>query len=79
VYLILTKVYYGGCDRSAEDAYSWMAPDPTFAFVGDLRCSTLDSVYFWGVVGVGYDNFAIQYSEFFPIILSRAYPALDNL
>jgi hypothetical protein len=32
----------GGCDQSAEDAYSSMAPDPTFTFVGGLCCSTLD-------------------------------------
>jgi hypothetical protein len=25
---------HSGCDRSAEDAYSSVAPDPTFAFVG---------------------------------------------
>jgi hypothetical protein len=33
VYLILTRAD-GGCDRSVEDAYSSMAPDPTFAFFG---------------------------------------------
>jgi hypothetical protein len=33
VYLILTRGH-GRCDRSAEDAYSSLAPDPTFAFVG---------------------------------------------
>jgi hypothetical protein len=41
VYLISTKVH-GGCDRSAEDAYSSMAPDLTFAFVGGPCCLTLD-------------------------------------
>jgi hypothetical protein len=44
VYLILTKVQ-GGCDRSAEDAYSSMAPDPTFAFVGGPCCLTHDFVF----------------------------------
>ena len=42
---------HGGCDRSAEDAYSSMAPDLTFAFVGGPCCLTLDFVYlfffFW--------------------------------
>jgi hypothetical protein len=39
---------HGGCDRSAEDAYSSTAPDPTFAFVGDPCCPTLDFVIaFW--------------------------------
>jgi hypothetical protein len=36
------------CDRSAEDAYSSVAPDPTFAFVGGPCCSILDFVIaFW--------------------------------
>jgi hypothetical protein len=39
---------HGGCDRSAEDAYSFATPDPTFAFVGGLFCRTLDFVIaFW--------------------------------
>jgi hypothetical protein len=39
---------HGGCDRSAEDAYSSVAPDPTFAFVGGPCCPTLDFVIaFW--------------------------------
>jgi hypothetical protein len=38
----------GGCDQSAEDAYSSMAPDPTFAFVEGPCCPTLDFVIaFW--------------------------------
>jgi hypothetical protein len=44
VHLISTKAH-GGCDRSAEDAYSSMAPDPNFAFVGGLCCLTLDFVF----------------------------------
>ena len=37
---------HGGCDRSVEDAYSSMAPDPAFAF--GPCCPTLDFVYmFW--------------------------------
>jgi hypothetical protein len=37
-----------GCNRSAEDAYSSAAPDPTFAFFGGLCCPTLDFVIaFW--------------------------------
>jgi hypothetical protein len=35
---------HGGCDRSAEDAYSFAAPDPTFAFVKGPCCPTLDFV-----------------------------------
>jgi hypothetical protein len=35
---------HGGCDRSAEDAYSSQAPDPTFAFVGGPCWPTLDFV-----------------------------------
>jgi hypothetical protein len=39
---------HGGCDRSAEDAYSFAAPDPTFAFVEGPCCPTLDFVIaFW--------------------------------
>jgi hypothetical protein len=39
---------HGGCDRSAEDAHSSAAPDPTFAFVGGPCCPTLDFVIaFW--------------------------------
>jgi hypothetical protein len=39
---------HGGCDRSAEDAYSSAAPDPTFAIVGGPCCRTLDFVIaFW--------------------------------
>jgi hypothetical protein len=35
-------------DRSAEDAYSSKAPDPTFTFVGGLCCPTLEFVIaFW--------------------------------
>jgi hypothetical protein len=44
VYLILTKAHTG-CDRSAEDAYSPMAPDATFAFVGGQCCLTIDFVF----------------------------------
>jgi hypothetical protein len=47
VYLISTKGQ-GGCDRSADDAYSSAAPDPTFSFVGGPCCPTLDFVIaFW--------------------------------
>jgi hypothetical protein len=35
----------GSYDRSAEDAYSSMASDPTLPFVGGLHCSLLDFVY----------------------------------
>jgi hypothetical protein len=42
---------HGGCDRSAEDAHSSLAPDPTFAFVGVPYCPTLDFVIvFWTMV-----------------------------
>jgi hypothetical protein len=36
---------HGVCDLSAEDAYSSMAPDTTFAFVGGPCCLTLDFVF----------------------------------
>jgi hypothetical protein len=36
------------CDRSAEDAHSSAAPDPTFLFVGGTCCLTLDFLSdFW--------------------------------
>jgi hypothetical protein len=35
---------HGGCDRSAKDAYSFAAPDPTFPFVGGSCCPTLNFV-----------------------------------
>jgi hypothetical protein len=44
VYLISTNVH-GGCDRSADDAYSSMTPDPTFAFFGGPCCLTLDFLF----------------------------------
>jgi hypothetical protein len=54
---------HGGCERSAEDAHSSLAPDPTFAFVRDQYRPTLDFVfvfsdynYVWQSV-----NFAISY------------------
>jgi hypothetical protein len=50
VYLISNKAH-GGCDRSAEDAaYSSVAPDPTFAFVGSLCCLTLDFVFAFCII-----------------------------
>jgi hypothetical protein len=54
---------HGGCDRSAEDAYSSMAPDPTFAFVGGRWCPTLDFVIaFWIMIYVSHIvNFTILY------------------
>jgi hypothetical protein len=54
---------HGGCDRSAEDAYSSMALDPTFAFVGGLWCPTLDFVIaFWIMIYVSHIvNFTILY------------------
>jgi hypothetical protein len=40
-----------GCDRSAEDAYSSMAPDVSFAFLGGLCCPALDFVFaFWTLI-----------------------------
>ena len=54
---------HGWCDRSTEDAYSSMAPDPTFAFVGGPFCPTLDLVIaFWIMIYVLHIvNFAILY------------------
>jgi hypothetical protein len=45
--ILTTDIWSGahsGSDRSAEDAYSSAAPDPTFAFVGSPCCPTLDFV-----------------------------------
>jgi hypothetical protein len=46
----------GGCYRSAEGAYSSMAPDSTFTFVeargGDACCPTLNYMYLF--CGVSY-------------------------
>ena len=57
---------HGGCDRSAEDAYSFAAPDPAFAFIGGLFCPALDLVIaFWIVIYVLHIvNFAILYMTF---------------
>jgi hypothetical protein len=42
---------YGGCDGSAEDIYSSMAPDSTFAFVGGPYCPSLNFVIpYWTVI-----------------------------
>jgi hypothetical protein len=42
---------HGGCDRSAEDAYSSTTSDPTFAFVGGPCSPTLDFVFaFWSMI-----------------------------
>jgi hypothetical protein len=43
----LISYTYGGCNKSAENTYSSMAPAPTFAFVEDLCCPILDLVLFW--------------------------------
>jgi hypothetical protein len=36
---------HGGRDWSAKDAYSSIAPEPTFAFIGGPCCFTLDFVF----------------------------------
>jgi hypothetical protein len=39
---------HDGCDRSAQDAYFSMTPDPTLAFVGGRCCPAHDFVFaFW--------------------------------
>ena len=50
--------------HSAEDTYSCMAPDPSFAFVGGLCCPALDSVIaFWIMIYVLHIiNFTILYA-----------------
>jgi hypothetical protein len=57
------EIPHGGCDRSAEDAYSFTTPDSTFAFVGGPCCPTLDFVIaFWIMIYVLHIvNFAILY------------------
>jgi hypothetical protein len=54
----ITTKAHGGCDRSAEDAYSPMATDPIFAFDGGPCCPTLDFVFDYVLHIV---NFAILY------------------
>ena len=41
---------HGGCDRSAEDAYSSMAPDPTFA-LSEVRVAlhSILYIFFFGL------------------------------
>jgi hypothetical protein len=39
-YTLFRLKVHGGYNRSAEDAYSSVAPDPTFAFVGGPCCPT---------------------------------------
>jgi hypothetical protein len=53
------------CDQSAEDAYSSMVPDPTFAFVGGPWCPTLDFVIaFWIMIYLSHIvHFAILYLD----------------
>jgi hypothetical protein len=64
VYLISIERAYGGCDRSAEDAYSSMAPDRTFAFLAGPCCPSLDFVFaFWIMITFDIVNFAILYSN----------------
>lgn len=40
--------YFGVCDKSAEDAYTFMAPDPTSYFCGNLclLCSFFFFLFF---------------------------------
>ena len=42
---LLVERAHDGCDRSAEDDYSSMAPGPAFAFVGGPCCPTLVFIY----------------------------------
>jgi hypothetical protein len=49
MYLILTKGN-GGFNRSADDAYSYMALDPTFALVDGPCFLALDFVYVFGIM-----------------------------
>jgi hypothetical protein len=57
VYLNSTEAHIG-CDRSAEDDYSSMAPDLTFTFVGGGLCvPAVDFVFaFWIMI-----TFTIQH------------------
>jgi hypothetical protein len=59
VYLISTK---GArlCGRSAEDAYSSVAPDSTFAFVLGLYCPILDFVFVF-LIMITLDTLLILY------------------
>jgi hypothetical protein len=62
VYLVSTKAREG-CNRSAEETYSFATPDPTFAFFGD---PTLDFVFaFWIMITFYTLTFAILYWKHF--------------
>jgi hypothetical protein len=53
---------HGGCDRSAEDSYSSVAPDPTFTFIGGPCCPTFEAVIaFWIMITFHIVNFTILY------------------
>jgi hypothetical protein len=48
LYIYFQLRAHGECDYSAEDTYSSVAPDPTFAFVEGPCCPSLDFVIsFW--------------------------------
>jgi hypothetical protein len=54
------------CDRSAEDAYSPMAPYPIIAFVGGACCPTFDFAFaFWIIITLD----RLLFSEFFNVII----------
>jgi hypothetical protein len=66
---------HGGCCQSAEDAYSSMAPDSTFIFVGGPCCSTLDFLCF--MVTFNY-NFIYLYSTMTCVKLQKSMLLLKN-
>jgi hypothetical protein len=54
-----STLYHDRCDQSVENAYSFMAPDPTFAIFGGPCCPTFGIVYFG--CGLWLRNFANWY------------------
>jgi hypothetical protein len=69
VYLISTRAH-GGCDRSAEDAYSSSVPDPTYMYLCICRGYVLPYTRFCNCL-LDYDyvlhnvNFAISYMRLY--------------
>jgi hypothetical protein len=70
----------GGCGRSAEDAYSWVAPDPTFTFVGDPCCPTIDLYLIFGLpshlsgIHVGLQSICIWFLDYLRICRGSMLP-----
>ena len=60
---------HGGCDRSAEDAYSSMAPDPTFA-LSEVRVALHSILYMFIWIMITFDTMLT--SPFYIFIFVRS-------